>query len=93
MNDYLDELIAKNSKDPLFAAKWKLSEARIALTTMRKDANMTQEEVAEKMGVSRPRVSELENRPLSVSFGRMIDYANALGVPIEKIAKTIKRAS
>lgn len=41
------------------------------------------------MGVARPRVAELEARPLSVSFGRMIAYANALGVPIEKIAMSL----
>ena len=93
MNDYLDDLIADNSKDPEFAVKWKEAEVRISLALLRKGANLTQDEVALRMGVARPRVAELESRPLSVSFGRMIAYANALGVPIETIADTLKKAS
>lgn len=40
------------------------------------------EEVARRMGVARPRVAELESRPLSVSFGRLLAYADALGIPL-----------
>lgn len=93
MKDYLDELIEKSSEDPRFAAKWTEAEARISLALLRKEANLTQEEVAKRMGVARPRVAELESRPLSVSFGRMIAYSNALGVPIERIANELKQAS
>ena len=90
MKDYLDELIEENCKDPKFAAKWKEAEARISIAVLRKAANLTQEEVARRMGVARPRVAELESRPLSVSFGRMIAYAEALGVPIESIVRNLK---
>jgi transcriptional regulator with XRE-family HTH domain len=89
MNDYLDELVNENCKNPQFAAKWTEVEARVALALLRKEANLTQEEVAQRMGVARPRVAELENRPLSVSFGRILAYANALGISIEKIADRI----
>lgn len=90
MKDYLDELIEKSGDDPKFAAKWKEAEARIAISAFRKEANLTQEEVARRMGVARPRVAELESRPLSVSFGRMLAYADALGIPVERIAKQIQ---
>jgi DNA-binding XRE family transcriptional regulator len=89
MKDYLDKLIEENCANPEFAEKWKRAEARISLVLLRKEANLTQEEVARRMGVARPRVAELENRSLSVSFGRMIAYADALGVPIEKIASRL----
>ncbi len=87
MKDYLDELIETSKAEPGFAARWKEADARIALAAIRKEANLTQDEVARRMGVARPRVAELESRPLSVSFGRMLAYANALGVPVERIAK------
>ncbi len=94
MSDYLDDLIEMNvSADPEFRAAWKEAEVRINLAMLRKRANMTQEDVAKKMGVSRPRVAELERRPLSVSFRRMLAYAEALGVPIEQIAKEVRQAA
>lgn len=93
MNDYLDELIeSSRNQDPAFAAGWRDAEVRISLALLRKEANLTQEEVAKRMGVARPRVAELESRPLSVSFGRMLAYADALGVPIEKIVQNMQVA-
>jgi transcriptional regulator with XRE-family HTH domain len=94
MNDYLDELILESHKlDAGFGVLWAEAEFRILLATLRKEANLTQEEVAHRMGVARPRVAELERRPLSVSFGRMLSYADAIGVPIEVIAKEMRKAS
>ena len=93
MKDYLDELIEDSCQDPGFAEAWKIEEARIALALLRKEANLTQDEVAKRMGVARPRVAELERRPLSVSFGRMIAYADAVGIPIEKIVRELRLAS
>ncbi|MEZ0326373.1 MAG: helix-turn-helix domain-containing protein [Fimbriimonas sp.] len=90
MKDYLDELVEENLKDPAFAAKWKEVEARTALSAIRKQANLTQEQVAQKMGVARPRVAELERRPLSVSFGRMLAYAKALDIPLEQIIRDLQ---
>jgi len=92
MKDYLDELIEESCKDPDFDREWMAAEARSALVVVRTEANLTQAEVAKRMGVARPRVSELESKPLSVSFGRMLAYAGALGVPIETIARSIHAA-
>lgn len=61
------------------------------MALLRKEADLTQEEAAKRMGVARPCVAELESRPVSVSFVRMIAYANALGVPIERIAGQLKK--
>ena len=93
MKDYLDQLVDESNADAEFREKWKLAEARIALAAIRKEANLTQEEVARRMGVARPRVAELERNPLSVSFGRMLAYARALDVPVEKIARQIQAGS
>jgi transcriptional regulator with XRE-family HTH domain len=90
VNDYLDELIERSKVEPDFASKWSEAEVRIALAGLRKAANLTQEEVARRMGVARPRVAELESRPLSVSFGRMLAYARALGVPVERIVGLVQ---
>ena len=93
MKDYLDELIDSSRQDPIFSQKWKVADAKIALAAIRREANLTQDEVAKRMGVARPRVAELENRPLSVSFGRMLAYASALNVSIERIVSEIHLAS
>jgi len=93
MTDYLDELIQENLKDPVFAASWRESEVRIALALLRKEANLTQEEVAQRMGVATLRVAELERKPLAAPFGRILAYANAIGVPIEKLTGTLRSAS
>ena len=87
--DFLDEMIAEHSKDPEFAKAWAESQARINIASLRKELNLTQAQVAERMGVARPRVAELERRPLSVSFGRMSAYARALGVSLARIDQAV----
>jgi DNA-binding XRE family transcriptional regulator len=91
--DYLDELIERHSADPAFAAEWTKAQTRINLAVLRKKKNLTQEAVALKMGVSRPRVSEIESNPFGVSFGRMMRYAEAIGVSIGTIEKELHKAS
>lgn len=45
------------------------------------------------MGIAPPRVAELKNRPIMLSFGRMIAYAQALGVPVDVIASQNQRSA
>jgi DNA-binding XRE family transcriptional regulator len=88
--DYLDELIAKSCEDPKFAELWKQSEARLALARLRKDSNLTQQQVADRMGISRPRVAEIERNPLRVSLGRMLRYVEAIGASLAQVEKVLQ---
>lgn len=86
--DWLDSVIQERiASDPEFARLWPESEAGLRLVAMRKDAGLTQAEVAERMGVSQPRVAEIERRPNRVSFGRMQKYLAAVGRRVEFVAE------
>lgn len=81
--DFLDEMIERHrAEDPEFAEAWAKVERRLNLALLRKNAGLTQQQVAEKMNVARPRVAEMERRPESVSLARMIAYADAIDADI-----------
>ena len=88
--DHLDELIEESCKDEEFAALCRQSEARLALARLRKESNLTQQQVADRMGVSRPRVAEIERHPLRVSLGRMMSYSKAIGVSLARVETELK---
>jgi transcriptional regulator with XRE-family HTH domain len=80
MADYLDHLIDKARQDVEgFAQAWEPIEVMHELIRLRLDQGLTQEEVAQRMHIARPRVAEMEKRPESVSFRRIVAYSNAVG--------------
>ena len=80
MKDYLDDLIeAEIARNPRFASEWPAVEAALELAALRQKMGLTQKEVAERMGVARPRVAEIEKNPGRVSYARIVRYAAALG--------------
>lgn len=52
------------------------------LRAMRKQGGLTQADVAGQLGVTRQAVSELENRPESATFERLMKLCAVLGVEI-----------
>ncbi|NLC62046.1 MAG: helix-turn-helix transcriptional regulator [Gammaproteobacteria bacterium] len=52
------------------------------LRALRKQAGLTQADVAGQLGVTRQAVSELENRPESATFERLMKLCAVLGVEI-----------
>ena len=52
------------------------------LRALRRDKGLTQADVAGQLGVTRQAISELENRPESASFERLMKLATVLGVEI-----------
>ena len=85
--DYLDELIETNmERDPRFAGKWPSVEAALSLAAMRQKAGLTQQEVADRMGVARPRVAEIERDPSRVGFARVARYAAAVGARFDVVS-------
>ena len=87
--DHLDELIEASCLEPEFATLWKEAEIRLGLARLRKENNLTQQQVADRMGVARPRVAEIERHPLRVSFGRMMTYAAAIGVSMAALEQEL----
>jgi len=49
-------------------------------------SHITQDELAKKLGVTKGRVSQWINRPGNISLGKMIEYAQALGMKVSVIA-------
>ncbi len=82
--DWLDEMIDERIKeDPAFAIEWAKAEQRLHLAKLRKDSGKTQAQIAEIMGVTQPRVAEIERHPDRVSFARIQRYMQAIGGTIE----------
>ena len=61
-----------------------------ALKTYRTDCKMTQEFVAETLGVSRQAVSKLENGTSDPSTSNLLALAKLYGVSVEEILNKIK---
>lgn len=53
----------------------------------RKEKGLTQEEVAEKSGMSQQVISRLENRTYSPSLRNLIKVTNALGIELRAVSK------
>ena len=88
MKDYLDEVVDRECReDPEFAAEWAELQTRKALARLRRDQNLTQAAVAERMGLPQSRVAEIERSPGKVSFSRIVAYAKAVGITVEEIAR------
>jgi len=78
--DYLEELIDdRRAKDPEFAQIWAAVELVDELASRREAMGLSQQQIADQMGVARARVSEIENHPERVSFARILAYANSVG--------------
>jgi len=78
--DYLDELIEdRKVNDPFFAQVWAAIQLVDELAKRREAMGLSQQEIADRMGVARSRISEIEHHPERVSFARVLSYANSVG--------------
>jgi transcriptional regulator with XRE-family HTH domain len=80
-DEVLDE---EKARDPKFAAEWhRLAPARefaVALIRYRADEKLSQRELAERLGVSQPRVNKLESGDHNPSVETIINAAKKLGI-------------
>lgn len=60
------------------------------LIAVRKKKGMTQEDVAKKMRVKQPSVGRMESGRISPSFGKIVQYADAVG---ERVVLQSKKSS
>jgi len=78
--DWLQELAEERSvADPRFAELNRRAEMVLNLILARRTLGLTQEDVAQRMGVSRVQVAIIESRPTKVSLDKIAAYAEALG--------------
>ncbi|MEZ0325966.1 MAG: helix-turn-helix domain-containing protein [Fimbriimonas sp.] len=69
--------------DPEYAAVRPKMDFVLKLIVLRKKLGLTQEEVAKRLGVPRPRVNEIETKPDRVSLDRIHAYARAMGADFQ----------
>ena len=82
--DYLDEIVDVScQQDPEFRIDWSIRTLIQRLVERRLELGMTQKDVAERMGVARARVAEIELEGSKTSFMRIAAYAEAVGMKIE----------
>lgn len=82
--DYLDEIVDLSCKeDPEFRIDWSIRTMIRRLVERRVELGMTQKDVADRMGVARTRVAEIELEGSKTSFMRIAAYADAVGMKIE----------
>ncbi|MFM9873736.1 MAG: helix-turn-helix domain-containing protein [Fimbriimonadaceae bacterium] len=82
--DWLDEMIEERIQiEPEFAHEWAKAEQRLHLAQLRRESGKTQTQIAEIMGVTQPRVAEIERHPHRVSFARLQRYMHAIGGTVE----------
>ncbi len=62
-----------------------------AIIRLRGEAKMTQAALARKLGLSRPRIAEIEARKPSTSFDNLIPAFFAVGGTSEEFAQLVKR--
>lgn len=82
--DALQDLIQREiARDPAFADEWADFTAALDLRLKRKAAGLTQEDVAQRIGVDQSAVARLERNPGGVSMKRFRAYLRALGCEVQ----------
>jgi transcriptional regulator with XRE-family HTH domain len=82
-SSFITDLIAEEcERDPVFKVEYEAEKLMRHLISARIERNLTQGQVAEAMGIHQPAVVRIENKPETASFGRLLSYANVVGVTL-----------
>ncbi len=78
--DFKEELYAEDpGMKALVDAELEQLRVSVGMRNARKEAGMTQQQVAEKMHVKREYVSRLENSPQNMKLSTLIKYTQSVG--------------
>lgn len=81
--EFLDQLVEDRAEtDPRIRQEWASMQLMIALRKEREAQELTQAQVAERMGLPQSRITEIERRPWSASLSRILSYASAIGIEV-----------
>lgn len=87
ITDFIEE---QCESDAEFRREYEAAIFATKLMKARRDQKIPQETVAEQLKTKQPAIARLERSPASVSFGRMIEYANALGYDFKLVKRSGK---
>ena len=71
------------------AELWLRAKIVLQFVTLRKNKGLSQEEVAERIGVIRPQITRFENMKNSPTITFLVKYAKALDTEIDVILKGV----
>lgn len=60
-------------------------ETKFTISAIRRNMGLTQEELADKLGISRATMINLEKNPKKAEFGTIIEISQLSGVPLNYI--------
>jgi predicted transcriptional regulator len=81
--DFFDQLDEERAaQDPKYAELLRRNRILLELLPIRKTLGLTQQEIAQRMGVVREVVARIETSPSRVSMDKIFAYAEALGARI-----------
>ena len=78
-----------NKIDTQDAELWLRAKIVLQFVTLRKNKGLSQEEVAERIGVIRPQITRFENMKNSPTITFLVKYAKALDTEIDVILKGV----
>lgn len=85
LNFYDGYAAERAARNPEFAKALAAEELRFQLLESRQRAGLTQEEIAKRLGVSQPRVAEIESMDNDPRLSTLIEYARAVGAEIRVV--------
>jgi DNA-binding XRE family transcriptional regulator len=85
---FIKEYIKEQSADPEFRAEYEAEALRLALVGAREAAGLSQRDLAERLGVSQPRIAQVErgSKPMSATF--MVRYAAAVNARLQVLTRS-----
>lgn len=86
VGDWLTHYIQeRRAETPEFDRAFEASKMRNELVRMRHRAKLSQREIAKRLGVSQPRVAEIESMDNDPRLSTLIEYARAVGAEIRVV--------
>lgn len=84
--DWLTEyILERRAESPDFDRAFEASKMRNELVRIRHRAKLSQKEIAKRLGVSQPRVAEIESMDNDPRLSTLIEYARAVGAEIRVV--------
>ncbi|MCD8213464.1 MAG: helix-turn-helix domain-containing protein [Campylobacter sp.] len=79
-----DDMLQEQMQDPEFRAEYEAlkpwRELQIQLIEARHKAKLTQEQLAQKLGINRPNLAKFETKLENPTFESLVNYARAVGL-------------
>jgi DNA-binding XRE family transcriptional regulator len=88
---FIKQYIKEQSIDPEFQAEYEAEALRWALIGAREAAGLSQRDVAERLGVSQPRIVQVERGSKLMSATIMVRYASEVNARLQVMSASLER--